>query len=57
MDDPMNMIWWMRNEYLLGTMLIGIPKESLMKVWDGILQRFMHIPTQFDSSKNLQIVL
>lgn len=39
--------------YLLGTMLTDIPRESFIKVWDGILQRLLHIPTQLVSSKNL----
>lgn len=39
--------------YLLGIMSMGIPRESLMKVWEGTLQRLRHIPTQFDSSRNL----
>lgn len=43
--------------YLLGTILTGIPRESLIKVWDGILHRLVHIPTQLLSSKNLQNIL
>ena len=42
------------NIYLLGTMLRGIPMESLIKAWDGILHRLMHIPTQLLCSRNLQ---
>lgn len=41
-------------EYLLGTMLTGIPKECLINVWLGTLHRLVHIPIQSVSSKNLQ---
>ena len=40
--------------YLLGIMWTGIPRESFIKAWDGILHRFMHIPTQLLCSRNLQ---
>lgn len=42
-----------RKKYLLGTMLTGTPRESLINVWQGILQRLRHMPTQLVSSKNL----
>ena len=40
--------------YLLGIMWTGIPRESFIKAWDGILHRLMHIPTQLLCSRNLQ---
>lgn len=43
--------------YSLGTMLTGIPRESFINDWHGILQRLVHIPTQLVSSKNLHILL
>ena len=40
--------------YLLGTMLTGVPKLFFMNSWLGILQRFVHMPMQLASSKNLK---